>query len=112
MCAARRTILVWVGLTRHHMESARGLPQETEFLIGRLRSGQCPMAEDLMLEPIGRPMIGFGVVIDRIQTPLTPYQIRTCTDLAKHYADDIRNVREVFRRLGFSRAAQLFTSAA
>jgi hypothetical protein len=108
--SAGKTIVVWVGLTRHHMDSARGLPQETELIINKIRSGFCPMTGDLLLEPIGKPMIGFGVVLDRFETPLTRHQVRTRTDLAKHYAAEIRTVREAFRLLGFTRAAQLFTS--
>lgn len=110
MPAECRTVLVWVGLTRHHMESARGLPEETDLLIGRLRSGTCPMVGDILLEPFGDPIFGFGVTIDRIETPLTPYQVRTKTDLASYYAEEIQKIRAMFVSLGFRRAAQLYVT--
>jgi len=107
----RKTVLVWVGLTRHHMESARDLPEETDILVGKLRDGICPMTGDLLLEPIGEPVIGFGVVVDRIETPLSAYQVRAKTDLARYYAEEIRKIRAAFTALGFRRAAQLYVTA-
>jgi hypothetical protein len=92
------------------MESARNLPEETDILVSKLRSGVCPMAGDLLLEPVGDPTIGFGVVIDRIETPLSPHQVRTKTDLAHYYAREIKKIRAAFITLGFRRAAQLYVT--
>jgi hypothetical protein len=107
-----KTIIIWVGLTQHHMESARNLPTDTDLILGRLRCGYCITEDGMLLQPIGTPMQGFGVVLDTVETPLSPHQVRTRTDLAKHYAARILRVRALFRKMGFQRAANLYTSVA
>ncbi len=81
-------IVVWCGLTHHHTESARDLPEATRWLVEIIKAGARQIASDgLLLEPIieDGALAGFGVVIDRMWTLMTPHHVRTKSDLPRVY---------------------------